>query len=249
GTYPIAGGKAKIRLNAFRIARYPVTIWQYRQFVAAGGYDDRRWWTEEGWTWLQPDSVRYDWREQGRITKPYRWDDPDWTADNQPVIGVSWYEAMAFCNWLNRQVTLPEGWEIGLPGEAEWEVAAMWDADAEVMRAWQPPANELWQNVEEAGIGRTCPVGLFPQGASPCGALDMAGNVWEWCASPNKGYPAQANERPDDFSPSLIGPALRGGTYWDGNDRSGWDARYSDNPSVQSANWGFRILIRSRFVH
>lgn len=227
----------QLTLGAFRIARYPVTVWQYRQFVAAGGYEGAQWWAEEG----------REWRTQ--LWPPYQWDDPDWTADNQPVIGVSWYEAMAFCKWLKRQVTLPEGWEIRLPGEAEWEVAAMWDADAGVMRAWQPPANELWQNVAEAGIGRTCPVGLFPQGASPCGALDMAGNVWEWCASHDDDYPAKAHRVRDDFAPGKLGPALRGGAYWNENISSGWGARYGGDPDVRDVDRGFRILVRSRFAH
>jgi formylglycine-generating enzyme required for sulfatase activity len=183
---------------------------------------------------------------RGQLWPPYFWDNPDWTADNQPVVGVSWYEAAAFCRWLTARGRaedwLGKGLEIRLPSEAEWEVAAMWDAQAQQMRPWQPPEGELWQNVKEAGIGRTSPVGLFPQGASPCGALDMAGNVWEWCASGYEAYPAKAQQIDADFMPSSFGGALRGGGYYLQNARSGWGARGWYFPDNLGVNRGFRVV-------
>jgi hypothetical protein len=240
GVYPIADGKATLRLGAFRIARYPVTVWQFRRFWADGGYEDEQWWTQAGWQWKQQEPV---------TREPYCWDDPEWTADNQPVVGISWYEAIAFCRWLTARGK-QEGWlkpdeVIRLPSEAEWEVAAMWDARAQQMRAWQPPEGEIWQNVEEAGIGRTAPVGLFPQGASPCGALDMAGNVWEWCGSAYEDYPARAHRLRDDFPPSQSGPTLRGGSFYLQNARSSWGARYWDFPGDQLAVRGCRVCVCS----
>jgi formylglycine-generating enzyme required for sulfatase activity len=234
GEYPIADGKAHARLREFRVARYPVTVWRFRQFVEAKGYEDERWWTEQG----KP--------LRNRLWPPYRWDNPDWTADNQPVVGVSWYEAAAFCRWLGARGRaegwLGDDWEIRLPSEAEWEVAAMWDAQARQMRPWQPPANAIWQNVQEAGIGRTSPVGLFPQGASPCGALDMAGNVWEWCASRYDEYPAKAHQVYADLVRDQIGPTLRGGRYYLQNARSGWGARDGYFPYFQFVGRGFRVV-------
>jgi hypothetical protein len=231
GTYPIADGQARVRLNAFRVARYPVTVWQYRQFVDAGGYQDEQWWTPEGK------------QRRKQLWPPHRWGNPDWTADNQPVVGVSWYEAMAFCTWLNALTTLPAGWRIRLPSEAEWEVAATWDAAARATRAWAPPEGELWQNVAEAEIGRTSVVGLFPQGASPCGALDMAGNVWEWCSSSYEGYPEQAAELRDNFTTGDYDVPLRGGAYYLQNARSGWGARDWDDPYDLDLVWGFRVVV------
>ncbi len=247
GEYPIAEGKAAHRLETFSIARYPVTVWQYRQFIQAGGYADAQWWTPAGWQWLQPGGLRYSHQEQGRITQPSLWDNPAWTADNQPVVGVSWYEAVAFCNWLTQQGRqarwLEPGMQIRLPTEAEWEVAAMWDAQVRQMRPWQPPAGAIWQNVPEAGIGRTAPVGIFPQGASPCGALDMAGNVWEWCSSGYKDYPDQAEQIRPDFKPREFGPVLRGGSYSLQNTRSGWGARGRLGPSYPNFYRGFRVCV------
>jgi formylglycine-generating enzyme required for sulfatase activity len=231
GTYPIADGQARVRLNAFRVARYPVTVWQYRQFVDAGGYQDEQWWTPEGK------------QRRKHLWPPHRWGNPDWTADNQPVVGVSWYEAMAFCTWLNALTTLPAAWRIRLPSEAEWEIAATWDAAERVARLWAPPEGELWQNVAEAEIGRTSVVGLFPQGASPCGALDMAGNVWEWCSSSYEGYPEQAAELRDNFTTGDYDVPLRGGAYYLQNARSGWGARLRDLPFYQNSVRGFRVVV------
>jgi formylglycine-generating enzyme required for sulfatase activity len=69
-----------VRLKSFRIARYPVTVWQFRLFWEdPSGYSDRQWWSSEGWAWKQ---------ENG-ITHPYHWGDADWMLPNQPVAGVT----------------------------------------------------------------------------------------------------------------------------------------------------------------
>lgn len=240
GEYPLGDGNTRVRLGRFRIARYPATVWQFRQFYEAGGYDDERWWTPQGWQWRQARPVP---------TQPYRWNDPHWTADNQPVSGLSWYEARAFCAWLTQRGA-ELGWlrpdrQIRLPSEAEWEVAALWDPQAGVMRSWQPPEGKIWQNVQEAGIGRTSPVGLFPQGACACGALDMAGNAWEWCASRYDDYPRQAVRLIDDFSSDDWGPALRGGAYYLQNALSGTVARQVARPS-SGGGFGFRVVLAPR---
>ena len=231
----------KLHLAEFRIARYPLTVRQYRRFVDAGGYRQQQWWTEQGWQYLR----------SYKVQQPYRWDNPDLTADNQPVVGVSWYEAVAFCNWLAAEGRAA-GWlaadqVIRLPTEAEWEIAAGWDVAAGAAQAWQSPDEAPQQNVRESGIGRPAPVGLFPAGASPGGALDMAGNVWEWCASPYNGYPARGQEQPPDYPPTRIGPALRGGSYYLQNTRSGWGARVRNLPSLQNVYRGFRVLVCSAF--
>jgi len=99
------------------------------------------------------------------------------------VVRVSWYEADAYCRWLTEKLralgTLEKDEAVRLPTEREWQRAAQGDDGREYpWGRWQ----EGWANTSESGIGQTSAVGLFPEGASPCGALDMAGNVWEWCA-------------------------------------------------------------------
>ncbi|MFL5807123.1 MAG: protein kinase domain-containing protein [Roseiflexaceae bacterium] len=232
----------RVGLEAFQIARYPITVRQFQRFWEDSmGYANRQWWTPQGWAWKQGHGV----------TQPYRWGDYDWMALNQPVIGVSWYEAMAFCAWLTQRRhvmgLLRRGQLIRLPSEAEWEVAATWDRRVGQLRAWRPPEGEFWQNAAETRIGHASPVGLFPEGVSPCGALDMAGNVWEWCGSRHSDYPQEAGRLPGDFTPSEEGPALRGGAYNTPGAQAGWSARtwYFASQHQQSAV-GFRVVLVSK---
>ena len=99
-----------LNLPAYRIGRYPVTVAQYSRFVEAGGYRERRFWTPAGW----------DWQQQDKVTEPRLWDDPQWTAPNHPVVGVNWYEAVAYCAWLSETT----GRSFLLPDEAMWEKAS-----------------------------------------------------------------------------------------------------------------------------
>jgi formylglycine-generating enzyme required for sulfatase activity len=157
-----------VDLPGFQIGRYPVTNAQWRMFVEAGGYRAWRWWSYVGWqtkeakSWIQPDV----------------WDDPRFNGANQPVVGISWYEATAFCRWLTAQL----GYEIRLPCEAEWEKAAR-GSDGRIY-PWGNDWDTEKANTNEAGIGITTPVGCFPDGASPYDVLDICGNVFEWTATP-----------------------------------------------------------------
>jgi formylglycine-generating enzyme required for sulfatase activity len=128
---------------------------------------------------------------------------------------VSWYEALAYANWLGR-VT---GRAFGLPSKAQWERAAR-HTDG---RRW--PWGDEWRdgivNSREAGVGQTTAVGCFPGGAAPCGAQDLSGNVWEWCSSRSRDeegntYPLPYD--PDDGREDLSGSyrawrVIRGGAF------------------------------------
>ncbi len=104
---------APLKIADFDLAAYPVTVAQFQPFVEQGGYREQRYWSEDGWRW----------REEVNSSEPMRWNDPVWTQPNQPVIGISWYEAEAYCHWLNEQVHQPPG-TFRLPTEAGWEWAA-----------------------------------------------------------------------------------------------------------------------------
>jgi len=152
------------------IGKYPVTNAQYAKFIEAGGYRERRWWTDAGWAARQEN----DW------TEPRFWDDGRFNGAEQPVVGVSWYEAVAFCRWLS-DVT---GEKIMLPTEAQWQYAAQ-GGDG---RAY-PWGNE-WDctrcnnSASPCDSHATTPVRQYEgKGDSPFGVVDMAGNVWEWCAT------------------------------------------------------------------
>jgi formylglycine-generating enzyme required for sulfatase activity len=163
------------RLEAYCIGKYSVTNGQYRRFIEAGGYTERgeRFWSPEG---LQ-------WSRSAKRGEPKHWSDTRWNALNQPVVGVTVHEAQAYCSWLTEH--LRSTGEIGrdevarLPKESEWEYAAR-GGDGRTW-PWETEWDSARANTAEGQVGRTSPVGIYPDGASPFGALDMAGNVWEWC--------------------------------------------------------------------
>ena len=80
----------QLDLPAYKISKYPVTVWQFERFVEAGGYKEAVYWTEAGWQRQQ----------QEKWTAPRYWDDSRRAVPNHPVVGVSWYEAVAYCSWL-----------------------------------------------------------------------------------------------------------------------------------------------------
>ncbi len=153
--------------DAFWIGQTEVTNTQYRAFVAAGGYLYERWWTDAGWQW----------RTKNNVTQPSYWDDSQWNGPNQPVVGVSWYEATAYAAWLAAET----GLSIRLPTEAEWEKAARGVDGRTYPWGEETPTDQLLNY--KSNVGRTVDVGSYPAGASPYGAFDMAGNVWEWTAT------------------------------------------------------------------
>jgi formylglycine-generating enzyme required for sulfatase activity len=124
----------------------------------------------------------------GAATPPAQWLD-------HPVVDLNWYEAHALCRWVSEQI----GQRLRLPTEAEWEKAARgptgrafpWGDDFDLERC----------NVKERGLGSTTPVDHFPQGASPYGLLDMAGNVWEWTQSLQAPYPYHADDGRNGLDP------------------------------------------------
>jgi formylglycine-generating enzyme required for sulfatase activity len=177
----------------FHIDRTPVTNAQYRSFVEADGYTQADYWAEavEAGRWR--DGAYIDYYDKKPRTQPRFWEDSKWNGAQQPVVGVSWYEALAYARWAGKQ----------LPSEAEWEKAAGWDPAAGHKRRY--PWGDEWRedraNTKEAGHEKTTPVENYPEGASPCGAVDMIGNVWEWCQTAYRDYPYN----PDDGREELGG--------------------------------------------
>ncbi len=187
----------QVNLPAYWIDQYEVTNRQYRLFIEAGGYDRRDLWTGAGWDWKT---------REGRI-QPQYWDQAAWNQPDQPVVGVVWYEAVAYCRWAGGR----------LPSEAEWEKAAGWDQvqGRKVKYPWGDAWDPQRANTAELGLRHTTPVGQFCReagAASPYGACDMTGNAWEWCSTLHQGYPYD----PHDGREDLEAPGtrtLRGGSW------------------------------------
>ncbi|PUB76293.1 MAG: hypothetical protein DBP03_04850 [gamma proteobacterium symbiont of Ctena orbiculata] len=213
----------RLTLDNFYITRYPITNVQYQTFIDDGGYEDDRWWN----------SITNKSLEKSYFVQP-----------NRPRETVSWYEAVAFCRWLSQQM----GYEIRLPTEQEWEKAARGT------NGWEYPWGNGYQvgfaNVDErephvgpSDLFRTTAVGLYPQGASPYGVMDMAGNVWEWCL--NK------LDDPDDTTIDESGDerVLRGGSWIDFPEHAVAYLRRGLHPENRNKPWGFRIACMTPFPH
>lgn len=221
---------------AFAIAKYPVTNAQFAKFLAAGGYGERQWWTvagwearEQGWAWNGK-----AWGATGTAwTEPRYWTDRRWNQPNYPVVGVSWYEAVAFCQWL----TAVTGEHIALPTEQQWQRAAQGNTD----RAY-PWGDTFDASRCNCAVGtdwpqnRTSPVTHYEgKGDSPFGVVDMTGNVWEWCLTDYESG-SQFNNISARYR------ALRGGSwFYTINDVLRVDYRDRNNPVYWYNNWGFRL--------
>lgn len=205
----------RLFVERFEIDRLPVTNAQFAEFIQSGGYRTREYWSEEGWQFIQSKGIR----------APRFWDDPMWNRPNYPVVGVSWYEAEAYARWAGG----------ALPTELQWLKAAGWEPETGRVRRW--PWGDEWKpdtaNTAELRLERTTPAGLFPGGASPCGALDMIGNVWEWCAN------VYAEGSAGNGTPSR---ALRGGSWCEEMNLANVAGRDRALPTAREADIGFRLV-------
>jgi len=220
--------KHKVSLPEFWLARYPVTNAQFRLFVDAGGYSEASWWTEAGWELRSKKSLEW----------PEYWGNDKWNKPQLPVVGVSWYEAMAFCAWAASETSEP----IRLASEAEWEKGARGIKGARYPWGDESPTSDRANYASgffQSFKGKCTPIGQYsPAGDSPYCCAEMAGNVWEWCSSAHRPHPYNLSSNRDD--PSLNEKrVLRGGS---------WVLRYGED----SLRCGSRGVVQDptfRYMH
>ncbi|MEV4287810.1 ergothioneine biosynthesis protein EgtB [Nonomuraea bangladeshensis] len=200
----------RVDLPAYWIDRLPVGNAAYAAFIEDGGYHDARWWTPEGWRWRQENGVfgPLFWTREGGTWWRTRFGRTEPVPMDEPVQHVCWYEADAYARWAGKR----------LPTEAEWEKACGWDAAAGRARPY--PWGEQDPTPELANLGhraaRPAPLGAYPGGASPYGAEQMVGDVWEWTATWFDGYPGFRAFPYREYSEVFFGReyrVLRGGSW------------------------------------
>jgi formylglycine-generating enzyme required for sulfatase activity len=209
GRYADEAASHKVNLKPFYISVTEITNAQYARFLKAAGYK-----------------------------KPLYWEDQNLNSPNQPVVGVTWNDAVAFCRWLSRVTGVPHE----LPTENQWEVAARgglvarpypWgDAAPDAGGVFR--ANFRTSLPGAAGFSFTAPVGSFA--ANGYGLFDMAGNASEWCQDRYVPLP-----RGGPFQPGVL-RLLKGGSWLSGPRDLRPAARQSAPPHYADGYIGFRVV-------
>jgi formylglycine-generating enzyme required for sulfatase activity len=165
--------------------------------------------------------------------RPAYWDDPELSAPGCPVVGVNWYEAEAYCNWLAHITQQP----FALPSEMQWEKAAR-GTDGRTY-PWGERFSAARCNTIEGHYLTTTPVGLYPSGCSPYGLFDCSGNVWEWTTSWYQAYRASSAQS-EDFGEKYR--VVRGGSWYVNRGVARCACRDRLVPGNFDVNVGFRVL-------
>ena len=223
----------EVSLDDFLVGRYEVTNRQYYEF-----------WVEES--------------EDGDFTPEYSsvvgsWPDDAFDKPNYPVVGVNWYDALAFCDWLS----LRTGYKFTLPTEAQWEYVA---SGGEVREyPWggletEPDSAEatetIYANISGSGDGylQTAPVQSYASGQSAFGIYNLAGNVWEWCLDwyeetyyRTEPIPSDNPQGPET-SELILYRVIRGGSWQDEIVEARVKNRAALSPGNKESNVGFRVV-------
>lgn len=221
GKFKLCHSEQMETITPFKAGVHPVTNAQFAAFIENGGYNKEVWWSEPGWLW------RHRMFQTGgqKPAQPKHWDDALFNNPNHPVVGVTWYEAEAFCRWLSDRY----GANYRLPTESEWECMA--GGPEGYLYPWGNAWTENAANTLESGMGQPGAVGIFLESVSPTGAYDCAGNVWEWC---DDWYDARQRRK-----------VLRGGAWNYDKTAARCGERSGDLPQGSLNNVGFRVIMES----
>lgn len=188
--------------KVFWVGRFQITNEEYFKFISAGGYQEPSFWVEKGWKWLHLKGYEFNrwFKEQKEkangifvphkknmfpTREPLYWRSSNLNEAKKPVVGINWFEAVAYCRWLTHSLNQanPEWWlkemKITLPTEAQWELSARGKEGR--IYPWGNSTPDTEKANFNNNVGATSYVGQYSNGASPEGVMDLAGNVWEWC--------------------------------------------------------------------
>lgn len=223
GGYIPKGGKT-FNVPHFAIGKYPITNAQFAKFIEAGGYQQQQWWSQFGWDTSDPDP----WKE------PAYWMETKSNRAECPVVGISWYEAVAFSLWLSEM----SGEKISLPTDQQWQRAAQGNDNRNY------PWGKRWDgircnnSVEPFGSQQITPVQQYEgqlKGDSPFGVSDMAGNVCEWCLTD---YFTGTN----GFNGTLNRGIVSAQYFSKNSDHYRVNSREGDRAAIRTNDRGFRIV-------
>jgi formylglycine-generating enzyme required for sulfatase activity len=186
--------------DSFYLAKFPVTNRLYKKFVKEKGYDE-----------------------------PWSFNEKRFSGGEQPVVGVNYYNAVKYCEWLNENNK--DGHKFRLPKEEEWEWAA---ARGKREYPWGTEKPDYKRANYNNKVGYTTPVGSYPDGATPDGLMDMAGNVWEWTDS--------IYQVGEDWR------VLRGGSFFNGTRCVRCACRFRYDPYDRYSSVGFRLVLSPFFL-
>ena len=223
----------EVSLDDFLVGRYEVTNRQYYEF-----------WVEES--------------EDGAYTPDYSsvvgsWPDDAFDKPNYPVVGVNWFDALAFCDWLS----LRTGYKFTLPTEAQWEYIACsgevreypwsgFETEPDTADTSEP----VYANVDGSADGylQTAPVQSYANGQSAFGIYNLSGNVWEWCSDwYDEAYyriepiPSD-NPKGPEGSELILYRVIRGGSWQDNINEARTKNRAALSPGNKESNVGFRVV-------
>ena len=199
------------------------------------------------WSALDPATLRgeIDSLFPDRIVRlPHRWNEVGFGAAVQPLVGVCWYEALAYCAWLVAQT----GQSFRLPSEVEWEGAARGPEGRGY--AWGNTFDLEYCNSVETHVRRTTPIGAFPMGRTPGGLTDMTGNVFEWTSSAadlRSGAGAHigiGQSYSDNLRKASERRVVRGGSWGQDQHRLLCARRIGELPAAVGDNLGFRLALQ-----
>jgi len=202
----------EVVVPSFEMSRAPVTNRQYREFVEAGGYSNRAFWSTPGWSWRGKAGARHPlyWKLEDGVWLERSFESWAPLRADAPVVHVGWYEAQAYCNWAGRR----------LPNEAEWEYAASTAPGESGKRRYPWGDAPMQVGAEVASLGYEAigcsDVAAFPAGDSGWGCRQMLGNVWEWTDTAFYPYPGFVVDTPyREYSAPWFGypKVLKGGAW------------------------------------